>query len=62
MSVTLAAPAADLWVCIADPHRLGQERTHYPGCVNFRAADLIIIINKADTAKSTSVSSSLLGL
>ncbi|CAK0779482.1 hypothetical protein CVIRNUC_004785 [Coccomyxa viridis] len=29
----------DLWMCIADPHRLGHERTYYPGCVNFRAAD-----------------------
>ena len=58
MSVTLAAPAADLWMCIADPHRLGHERTYYPGCVNFRAAD-VIIINKANTAKP--VIPSLLG-
>ena len=58
MSVTLADPAADLWMCIADPHRLGHECSYYPGCVNFRAAD-VIIINKANTAES--VSSSLLG-
>ncbi len=38
-------------MCIADPHRVGHERTYYPGCVNFRAAD-IIIINKANTAES----------
>ena len=57
--VTLAALAADLWMCIADPHRLGHERTYYPGCVNFRAAD-VIIINKANTAKL--VNPSLLGL
>ena len=59
MSVMLAALAADLWMCIADPHRLGHERTYYPGCVNFRAAD-VIIINKANTAKP--VSSTLLAL
>ena len=55
MSVTLADLAADLWMCIADPHRLGHERTYYPGCVNFRAAD-VIIINKANTAKPASTS------
>ena len=37
-------------MCIADPHRVGHERTYYPGCVNFRAADMIII-NKANTAE-----------
>ena len=41
---------ADLWMCIADPHRVGHERTYYPGYVNFRAAD-VIIINKANTAQ-----------
>ena len=40
----------DLWMCIADPHRVGHERSYYPGCVNFRAAD-VIIINKANTAE-----------
>ncbi len=45
---------ADLWMCIADPHRVGHERTFYPGCVNFRAAD-VIIINKANTAKPVSL-------
>ena len=57
--MTVPTHAADLWMCIADPHRLGHERTYYPGCVNFRAAD-VIIINKANTAKPAS--SSLLGL
>lgn len=52
-SATLAAFAADLWLCIADPHRLGHERTYYPGGANFRAAD-VIIINKANTAQPVS--------
>ncbi|CAL5218913.1 g659 [Coccomyxa viridis] len=44
----------DLWMCIADPHRVGHERTYYPGCVNFRAAD-VIIINKANTAEPENI-------
>jgi len=39
---------------IADPHRVGHERIFYPGCVNFRAAD-VIVINKANTAKPVSL-------
>ncbi len=42
-------------MCIADPHRVGHERTYYPGCVNFRAAD-VIIINKANTAEPARLS------
>ena len=34
---------------------MGHERTYYPGCVNFRAAD-VIIINKANTAEPVHVS------
>ena len=39
----------DLWFTIADPHRAGNEVTYYPGDVNFRCCDSIIV-NKANTA------------
>ncbi|MBL7136644.1 MAG: GTPase [Candidatus Marinimicrobia bacterium] len=39
----------DLTVIVADPHRPGHELNYYPGEVNFRIAD-IIVINKIDTA------------
>jgi hypothetical protein len=38
-----------MWVCVADPLRLGHELTYFPGNVNFTAAD-VIVINKANTA------------
>lgn len=44
----------DLWICIADPHRLGHESSYYPGDLNFRMAD-VIVINKANTAPEGSV-------
>jgi hypothetical protein len=40
---------ADLWIVIADPHRPGHEVSYWPGDVNFRCADAIVI-NKANTA------------
>ncbi len=36
-------------IVVADPHRAGHERTYYPGSVNLRRAD-IIVINKVDSA------------
>ncbi|MEA2055267.1 MAG: cyclic 2,3-diphosphoglycerate synthase, partial [Candidatus Thermoplasmatota archaeon] len=39
----------DLLITIADPHRPGHEISYYPGEVNTRAAD-IVIINKVNTA------------
>lgn len=39
----------DLWICITDPHRSGNELTYHPGDVNFRCADALVI-NKANTA------------
>jgi len=39
----------DLLITLADPHRAGHELTYYPGELNFRSAD-IIIINKVNTA------------
>jgi predicted GTPase len=46
---------ADLTITIADPHRLGHERAYFPGEVNVRSAD-VVIINKAATAPSGNVS------
>ncbi len=45
---------ADLTITIADPHRLGHERSYFPGEVNARSAD-VVIINKAATAPSENV-------
>jgi len=39
----------DLMITVADPHRAGHELSYYPGEVNLRLAD-VIIINKIDTA------------
>jgi len=40
---------SDFKIVLADPHRPGHEASYYPGAVNTRMADAIII-NKADTA------------
>jgi predicted GTPase len=37
---------ADKWICVADPLRQGHEVDYYPGDVNFRCADYVIV-NKA---------------
>jgi predicted GTPase len=39
----------DLSITVLDPHRAGHELGYYPGEVNFRSAD-VLIINKIDTA------------
>jgi len=39
----------DLTITVADPMRAGHEIAYYPGEVNFRAAD-VIVINKIDSA------------
>jgi len=39
----------DLHIVITDPHRVGHEMTYYPGEVNLRMAD-VVVINKIDTA------------
>jgi predicted GTPase len=39
----------DLLITVADPHRPGHELAYYPGEVNFRTAD-VIVINKMETA------------
>ncbi len=40
--------AADLAICVVDPHRAGHELRYWPGEVNLRQAD-VVIINKVDT-------------
>lgn len=44
----------DLHIVIADPHRAGHELTYYPGEVNVRLAD-VVIVNKVDSAKKVDV-------
>lgn len=44
----------DLWICVCDPHRAGHEMSYYPGDVNFRCAD-VVVINKANTAPEGSI-------
>ncbi len=41
---------SDLEIVVVDPHRPGHELAYYPGEVNLRRAD-VIVINKVDTAK-----------
>jgi predicted GTPase len=45
---------ADLHVVVADPLRVGNELTYYPGETNLRMAD-VVIINKVDTADVASI-------
>jgi predicted GTPase len=44
----------NLHIVIADPHRAGHELTYYPGEVNVRLAD-VIIVNKVDSARKEDV-------
>ncbi len=39
----------DLTITVADPHRPGNELSYYPGEVNLRMAD-VVVINKIDSA------------
>ncbi len=41
--------AADLAICVVDPHRAGHELRYWPGEVNLRQAH-VVVINKVDTA------------
>lgn len=41
--------APDLEIVVADPHRPGHELTYFPGEVNLRRAD-VVVINKVNTA------------
>ena len=44
----------DLHIALADPHRPGHEMAYYPGEVNARAAD-VVILNKCETARPEDV-------
>ena len=44
----------DLMVIVTDPHRVGHELSYYPGEVNLRMAD-VVIINKIDSAEKENV-------
>jgi predicted GTPase len=44
----------DLYITVADPHRAGHEISYYPGEVNLRMANLVII-NKVDSAKQSDI-------
>lgn len=44
----------DLMITVADPHRAGHELAYYPGEVNMRIAD-VIIINKIDSASPENI-------
>lgn len=44
----------DLSITVADPHRPGNELRYYPGEVNLRMAD-VVVINKIDTASPEGV-------
>ncbi len=43
-----------LSIVVADPHRAGHELTYYPGHVNIKMAD-VVIINKVDTAPRSQI-------
>ena len=45
---------SDLEIVVADPHRPGHELTYFPGEVNLRRAQLVVI-NKVDTASPENV-------
>jgi len=45
----------DLTITVADPHRPGHELTYYPGSVNIRLAD-VIVMNKIDSASPENMS------
>jgi predicted GTPase len=46
----------NLWITVADPLRAGHESTYYPGEVNFRAAD-VLVVNKVDSASAAQLAS-----
>ncbi len=50
--------AADLYVTVADPHRPGDGLRYYPGEVNLRLAD-VVVMNKIDTADRANIEAEL---
>jgi predicted GTPase len=45
---------SDLEIVVADPHRPGHEISYFPGEVNLRRAD-VVVINKVDTAAQQNI-------
>jgi predicted GTPase len=45
---------SDLEIVVVDPHRPGHELSYFPGEVNLRRAD-VIVINKVDTAQQRDI-------
>ncbi len=45
---------SDLEIVVADPHRPGHELAYFPGEVNLRRAD-VVVINKVDTASQQDI-------
>jgi len=45
---------SDLEIVVADPHRAGHELSYFPGEVNLRRAD-VVVINKVNTASPLNV-------
>jgi predicted GTPase len=45
---------SDIYITVLDPHRPGHETSYYPGEVNLRAAD-VLIVNKVDSADPANV-------
>jgi predicted GTPase len=50
--------AADLYITVADPHRPGDGLVYYPGEVNLRLADAIVL-NKIDSADRAGIEAEL---
>jgi len=46
--------ASDLEIVVVDPHRVGHELGYFPGEVNLRRAD-VVVINKVDTAAKENI-------
>lgn len=44
----------DLYITVADPHRPGHELCYYPGEINLRLAD-VVLINKLDSAQPAGI-------
>jgi len=49
---------ADLYITVADPHRPGNGLVYYPGEVNLRLAD-VVVLNKIDTADRAGIEAEL---
>jgi len=49
---------ADLYITVADPHRPGDGLVYYPGEVNLRLAD-VVVLNKIDSADRAGIAAEL---